>query len=198
MILKLFTCNGGDISLPASALIDRQDGGNLLIHPSREVWERSELTPIELMLWSFLVAATGQAMLEVLSQLEGGCINYWEAGNWGLNDLAEPQGPKNARAHRKVHMHLLGRSRTTTNSAVKWGEAPKFPDYINSSSWTAKNEKLSADECQAIVEKVDLSLKKKYGMHSDHISTWSQCVGCGYPSPMLNELQPMCKRCQKE
>lgn len=161
---SLFTCRGGDIILPASPLIDRQDGGNLVINPPRVVWERSELTSDELTQWSFLVAATGRAMLDALTQLEGGCINYWEAGNWALNKMAEPAGQKRAREHRKVHMHLLGRSRTTTNEAVQWGEAPKFPDYVDSKSWTEKNEPLTPNECHAVVECTELLLRQKYGV----------------------------------
>jgi hypothetical protein len=38
------------------------------------------------MLWSFLVTAAGKAMLDVLPQLQGGCINYFDAGNWQLHD----------------------------------------------------------------------------------------------------------------
>src|SRR3954470_19474012 len=94
--LKLYTCQGGHISLPdrALVLVSREDGGNLIVTPPRDVWERSVLTPVELMRWSFLVAAAGKAMLDRLPQLEGGCINYWEAGNWALNERAEPVGPK--------------------------------------------------------------------------------------------------------
>ena len=77
-------------------LVDRSDGGNLIVNPPRDVWERSELTPAELVAWSFLVAATGRAMIDVLPQLEGGCVNYWEAGNWALHHDAEPAGPKTA------------------------------------------------------------------------------------------------------
>ena len=33
-------------------------------------------------------------MIDVLPQLAGGCINYWEAGNWALNDEAEPKGAR--------------------------------------------------------------------------------------------------------
>ena len=62
----LFTCAGGHLALPekGAALLGREDGGNLLVNPPRDVWERAELTPIELTQWSFLVAAAGQAMLE--------------------------------------------------------------------------------------------------------------------------------------
>src|SRR3954465_4561251 len=105
----LFTCDGGTVCLPAAdlVLVDRNDGGNLIVNPPRDVWERSELTAQELTHWGFLVAATGRAMLDTLPQLAGGCINYWEAGNWALNELAEPRGPKTAPTHRRVHLHLL-------------------------------------------------------------------------------------------
>src|SRR5258707_6571612 len=74
----LFSCRGGHLALPerGAALVSREDGGNLLVNPPRDVWERGQLTPAELMHWSFLVAAAGQAMLTVLPQLDGGCINY--------------------------------------------------------------------------------------------------------------------------
>jgi hypothetical protein len=88
--LRLYSCDGGDIVLPGRdlVLVSRMDGGHLIVNPPRAVWERSELTRRELMQWSALVAATGRAMLDVLPQLEGGCINYWEAGNWSLGRSA--------------------------------------------------------------------------------------------------------------
>ena len=164
MSRKLFSCTGGQVLLPdtGSALIDRADGGNLIVNPPRDVWERSELNPDELTHWSFLVAATGQAMLEVLPQLEGGCINYWEAGNWALNEQAEPRGFKTAKASRSVHLHLLGRSPRANNPDVKWGEAPKFPDYADRLAWTAKNELLNLDECGKIISRLEKILVTKY------------------------------------
>lgn len=119
MPLTLLASSGGQVTLPDAhlLLVDRANGGNLCILPPRVVWERSELTAGELTAWSFLVAATSRAMLEVLPQLDGGCINYWDAGNWALNGDAEPKGPKRAAGHRKVHLHLLGRSPQSTNPA---------------------------------------------------------------------------------
>ena len=65
-------------------------------------------------------------MLDELPQLEGGCIGYWEASNWALNDLAEPRGPKSPREHRRVHMHLFGRSpRASPGLGVERG--PEVP-----------------------------------------------------------------------
>lgn len=162
---KLLSCEGGEIVLPdpGAALIDRADGGNLIVNPVRDVWERSELDAMELMKWSFLVAATGQAMLEVLPQLEGGCINYWEAGNWALNELAEPKGFKTARQFRSVHLHLLGRNPHARNPDLKWGEAPKFPEYADRMDWSGKHELLNVDECGKIIARVKELLVSKYG-----------------------------------
>ena len=182
---KLFTCAGGDIVLPArgAALVGRRDGGNLIVHPPREVWERSELTPAELTLWSFLVAAAGRAMLDVLPQLEGGCVNYWEAGNWALNDAAEPRGPKKAAEHRRVHLHLLGRSRAATDPSWRWGEAPRFPDFAGRRSWASGFERLRAEECRAVVARAEALLGERYGLDAGRLAPWAACDVCGYPHP---------------
>ena len=81
MSLVLFRSNGGALMLPARAslLASREHGGNLVVSPPRPVWERSELTPAELAQFAFLAAAAGRAMLDVLPQLVGGCINIFIA-----------------------------------------------------------------------------------------------------------------------
>lgn len=163
MILNttLFTHTGGTVECPARPLNQRTDGGHLLVNPPREVWERSELTPLELMHWSFLVAATGRAMLDVLPQLAGGCINYWEAGNWALNDLADPVGPKDPRQHRKVHLHVLGRSPHTTHLDWAWGESPRFPPYAVARAQPPM-QALTAAECEAVVQRLQQLLAQTY------------------------------------
>ena len=162
----LLSCAGGDLVLPAAdlVLVDREDGGNLIVNPPRPVWERSALSREDLLSWSSLVAAAGEAMLASLSQLEGGCINYWEAGNWALNDAADPPGPKTAPDHRQVHMHLLGRSRFARNPAWAWGEAPRFPAFADRHAWAAGNRRLSAEECDAVVTAARALLAGKYGI----------------------------------
>ena len=196
MALKLFSCDGGSICLPPSPLLNRQDGGNLWVIPPREVWDRSELTPVELMFWSFLVAATGRAMLEVLPQLKGGCINYWDAGNWALNHQAEPKGPKDVSRYKKVHMHLLGRSRTATDACWKWGESPKFPEFAESKSWATRYENLQALECRAVVIKTAVLLKEKYAMRADQIAPWLDCTVCRYPTAVSEGRKEVtCARC---
>ena len=181
--LILFECAGGVIALPAqfSLLADRADGGHLLANPPRAVWERSALSADELTAWAHLVAATGEAMLAVLPQLEGGCINYWEAGNWALNEDAEPKGPKRAPEHRKMHLHLLGRSRFSTNANYQWGESPSFPRYADRLTWAAGKQRLTSDECIAVVECADAILRDKYEVRARN--AWEICDVCGYPTP---------------
>lgn len=195
----LFSCRGGHLALPekGAALVGREDGGNLLVSPPRDVWARGELTPAELTLWSFLVAAAGQAMLKVLPQLEGGCINYWEAGNWALNIAAEPRGTKKTGpGHRRVHLHLLGRSRNAADPGLQWGEAPKFPDFADRKAWASKNELLSAAECRKIVTEVEKILRTRYGFISEQISAWETCGGCEYPMVVTaGQLQGRCSEC---
>jgi hypothetical protein len=182
MPLTLFRCDGGTLVLPdrASLLASRENGGNLVVNPPRPVWERSELTPGELTQFAFLVAAAGRAMIDTLPQLAGGCINYWEAGNWALNDEAEPRGRKQARAHRKMHLHLLGRSPASTDPAWAWGESPRFPAFAEKDSWAARFEPFEAAECVAIVTRTDALLRTVYGLRDDQIVQWTTGAG-GYP-----------------
>jgi hypothetical protein len=159
---EIFICDGGTLLIPPLILCDRADGGHLVVDPPRDVWERSGLTARELTRWSLLVAATGQAMLETLPQLEGGCVNYWEAGNWALNDLAEPAGAKDVRQSRRVHLHIFGRSRNAQHADWRWGESPKFPDYVDSRKWASQFNPLRSDEFARVKSRVELLLKEKY------------------------------------
>lgn len=162
-------------------LVDREDGGNLVVNPPRDVWERCELSADELRAWGCLVAAAGFAMLEELPQLAGGCINYWEAGNWALNEQAPPVGPKQAPAHRRVHLHLLGRSVNARSVSWRWGEAPMFPAYVDRKSWASQHRRLTAEECSKIVRALASRLLSKYGFQSSELAPLHQCTSCHYP-----------------
>jgi hypothetical protein len=198
MSRTLFRCAGGEVVLPGASLLlaTRRDGGNLVVNPPRPVWERSELTAAELTHWSFLVAATGRAMLDVLPQLEGGCINYWEAGNWALNDAAEPVGRKRAREFRRLHLHLLGRSPQATHPAWAWGESPRFPAFADRLTWAAGFERLEPDECRAIVTRARTLLLSRYGEEPVTLDAWADCPMCRYPTPIEpGETRPRCPEC---
>lgn len=191
----LFRCAGGALSLPDTqlTLIGREDGGHLIADPPRVVWERSLLSVTELGRWSALVAATGAAMLEVLPQLRGGCINYWEAGNWALHDDAEPPGRKEAAACRRVHLHLFGRSPDARDPDWLWGEAPRFPRFSDRMVWAAKFDRLTAPECEAVVTATEQRLRDVYGFAPSEVERWVACNTCGYPRPSDDTL---CGNCQ--
>ena len=199
MSLTLLSTTGGQLILPdrASLLVSAPNGGNLVVLPPRPVWERSELTADELARWGFLIAACGRAMLDTLPQLEGGCINYWEAGNWALNDAAEPAGRKRARDHRSVHLHLLGRSPASTDPAWGWGESPRFPAYAERHTWAASFERVSAEHCRAVVAAADALLRERYGVAADEIAARAHCGRCGYPfvAAGRGERLPLCPEC---
>jgi hypothetical protein len=183
MALVLFACAGGSLVLPnrGSALCDRADGGHLVVEPPRPVWERSELDPGELAAWTALVAAAGRAMIDRLPQLRDGCVNYWEAGNWALHAAADPPGAKDVRAHRRVHLHLLGRSRMAEHDGWRWGEAPAFPRFVERAGRGAAFERLSGRECVPVVERTDAVLRQRYGFEDRAIRPWGTCATCGYP-----------------
>ena len=158
----LYKGAGGNVVVPQHPFLDRADGGHLIVNPPRDVWEQSELTAIELAHWCFLVGAIGRAMIDVLPQLDGGCVNYFEAGNWALNDAAPPRGPKRAENHRRVHMHVFGRSRKAKHPSWRWGEAPRLPDYKDRQSFTRGFAPLEPKECTAIVKRAKEILKERY------------------------------------
>lgn len=162
----LLTTSGGTVELPreGSVLVPREDGGHLIVNPPRPVWERSELTRDELIAWSLLVAAAGQAMIESLPQLKDGCVNYWEAGNWALHDDAAPRGRKRAREHRSVHLHIFGRSPRAADPSWQWGEAPSFPRFHEREQWASRFERLNRYECDTIVRALESILRDQYAM----------------------------------
>ncbi|MFT4435964.1 hypothetical protein ACMX25_21575 [Caballeronia sp. 15715] len=164
MAIDVFSFYGGSVTSPTTTLCDRSDGGHLIVYPSRTVWERSQLTPLELSQWSYLVAATGRAMIEVLPQLRGGCVNYWEAGNWSLNDAATPSGPKVVEDHRRVHHHIFGRSRDARDPDWRWGEAPRFPEYADKKSWALRFSPLDTQERDAVSARIYELLEDYYDL----------------------------------
>ena len=191
--------SGGRVCLPdpATTMIDRADGGQLVLYPPRRVWDRTALTREELVAWHLLIAATARGMLETLPQLAGGCLNYWDAGNWALNPAADPPGPKDPRASRVLHQHLCGRSPHSSDGAWQWGESPFFPAYTERFAWSAGKRPFTAAECVAIVAQTSRVLADAYGEVSALTAT-GVCAGCGYPTPApdLVAATGRCPTCQ--
>src|SRR5687767_2904381 len=163
MAKVLYRGREGTVVVPSGLFLDRSDGGHLVVNPRRDVWECSELTAEELVRWSFLVAAAGRAMIDALPQLEGGCVNYFEAGNWALNEAAPPRGLKTAREHRRMHMHIFGRSRSARHPSWRWGEAPRLPLYKDRQAFSAAFQPLEPKECAAVARGLKSLLAARYG-----------------------------------
>lgn len=191
---------GGRVCLPdpATTMIDRADGGQLVLHPPRRVWDRTALTRDELIDWHLLIAATARAMLETLPQLAGGCLNYWDAGNWALNPAAEPAGPKDPRTARVLHQHLCGRSPQSTDGAWQWGESPFFPAYVDRLAWSEGKTAFTAAECAAIVARTLDVLRDAYAEPDAQGITSAPCGACAYPTPLadLDAATARCPTCQ--
>lgn len=189
---------GGSVSLPdpATIMLDRADGGQLVIHPPRRVWDRTALTRDELVAWDLLVAATARAMLDELPQLDGGCINYWDAGNWALNTAADPPGAKRGHAARVLHLHLCGRNPHSQDPAWQWGESPFFPPFAERFAWSRGKQPLTAHECAAIASRAVAVLRDVYLEPDAQGIDLGACDTCGYPAPHADLVSGACPTCR--
>ena len=187
----LFCGVGGSVTLPdpRTIMIDRRDGGQLVVYPPRRVWDRTALDASELTQWNLLVAATAVAMLDTLPQLCDGCVNYWDAGNWALNTEASPEGSKAGPAHRVLHQHLVGRSPASTDPSWAWGESPFFPRFTDRFAWSEGKAPFTSAECAALVARLTQVLVERYGVLDAADGAGSVCARCGYPTPEV-DLEP--------
>lgn len=192
----LFRGAGGSVTLPdpRTIMIDRRDGGQLVVYPPRSVWDRTALDVSELTQWNLLVAATAAAMLDTLPQLRDGCVNYWDAGNWALNADAPPAGAKTGPAHRVLHQHLVGRSLVSSDSSWAWGESPFFPHFRDRFAWSEGKAPFTAAECAALMARLSQVLVERYGVLDAAASATSVCARCGYPTPAV-DLDPAIRVC---
>ncbi|MGZ5446395.1 MAG: hypothetical protein ACXW5U_32205 [Thermoanaerobaculia bacterium] len=62
-----------------------------------------------------------------------------------------------------MHMHLLGRSPRARHPAWRWGEAPKFPDFVDRREWAAAFAPLNDEERRAVVGRAVALLREQYG-----------------------------------
>lgn len=187
----LFRNVGGSVTLPdpRTIMIDRRDGGQLVVYPPRRVWDRTALDAAELTQWNLLVAATAAAMLDTLPQLRNGCVNYWDAGNWALNVEASPAGPKVGSAHRVLHQHLVGRSPESTDPSWAWGESPFFPRFSDRFTWSQGKAPFTPAECTTLVARLAHVLVERYGVPAGAVLPVAGCARCGYPAPAC-DLDP--------
>lgn len=66
-----------------------------------------------------------------------------------------------------MHLHLLGRSPTSTRAGWRWGESPRFPDFAERHAWAVGFRPLTSDECRQIVARAVSALTGRYGVPAD-------------------------------
>lgn len=136
------------------ALIDRKDGGHILIIPkSRKAskehrWELETTVAENLMTLSMIV---GEAMFKAMKKkgILLDRINFQDNGNWSIG----------TKRKNKVHVHLFGRAKKSKHQ--KRGESITFP--LKKTKFWRKLEPLNQEDIKEILKQMKIiSKKKKY------------------------------------
>ena len=80
------------VSSAETPLVDRNDGGHIIIEPRIKISTRQDLTPKQAIELMRLTIVVGEAMEKIMNQngVDIGRINYQDNGNWSV---FKPQGP---------------------------------------------------------------------------------------------------------
>jgi hypothetical protein len=115
--MKIFQSQNFIVRAAPEPLVDRDDGGHVIIDPVVSVRDRQELIPKLAVEFMRLSVVTGQAMTTVMIKhgVDIGRINYQDNGNWSV---FLPEGPH-------LHLHLYGRA--TNAKYQRYGQACYFP-----------------------------------------------------------------------
>jgi len=91
------------LMLPQKPLIDRRDGGHVVIHTQVKTVDRMHFTPEQVREYMPFCNAVGRAFMEVMN--ESGIpverLNWMDMGNWSLLTPIPP----------RFHVHVFGRAR---------------------------------------------------------------------------------------
>jgi len=141
------------VEAPELPLVDREDGGHVVIDPIAKIVDRQQLTPSQAIELMRLTIVTGEAMSNVMKRhgIDIGRINYQDNGNWGA---FKPEGPF-------MHIHLYGRARSAR--VHKYGQACYFPHRDEHPEYYSKFKPLSSDDIRGMKEEItELFKKEKY------------------------------------
>jgi diadenosine tetraphosphate (Ap4A) HIT family hydrolase len=100
--VELFRANHFKVMYPRIPLIDRKDGGHLLIFPLVKKLDRMHFTPEEAAEFMPFCKAVGRAFQEVMNEsgIEVVRLNWMDMGNWRLVPYDDP----------RFHLHIFGRA----------------------------------------------------------------------------------------
>jgi diadenosine tetraphosphate (Ap4A) HIT family hydrolase len=117
-------------------LIDRDDGGHIIIEPKIKIVDRQQLSPAQAIELMRLTMAVGEAMKIGLAHngVDIGRINYQDNGNWSV---LKPEGAF-------LHVHLYGRA--INSRSQPYGQACHFPHPMDQPEFYASLKPLRADD----------------------------------------------------
>ncbi len=132
-------------------LVDRDDGGHVVIQPRRRIRSRQDLSPEQAIEFIRLTLIVGEAMTLGLSKqgVPIGRINYQDSGNWSV---FKPEGPF-------FHYHLFGRSLEARHQ--KYGEALHFPHRDRHPEVYEHLKPLNEQDQEAIRSEIKRLMKKE-------------------------------------
>ncbi len=134
-------------------LIDRKDGGHILIIPKLKKEHRWQLPVKIVQEMAVLSMVVGEAMKKALNKrgIPVERINFQDNGNWSI-------GTKHKN---EVHLHLFGRAKNSKHQ--KRGESIRFPS--KKTKFWKKLEPLNAGDIQLILKEINKLLKSKKYKH---------------------------------
>lgn len=126
------------VEVPEFPLVDRADGGHVVIDPIVKIVDRQQLTPLQAVELMRLTMVTGEAMTNVMIRhgVDIGRINYQDNGNWGV---FKPEGPF-------MHIHLYGRAKSA--KVHTYGQACYFPHRDEDPEYYKKFNPLTVNDVQ--------------------------------------------------
>lgn len=139
------------VRLPSLPLVDRKDGGHLLIFPKVKVVNRQALSVRQAIELMRLTIVAGEAMTRVLIKhgVDIGRINYHDDGNWSV---FKPGGPC-------LHVHLYGRAKSA--KVQKYGQALYFPHKEENPEFYKNCKSLTKRDVSAITSEIKKLLKQE-------------------------------------
>lgn len=121
-------------------LVDRTDGGHIIIDPKAAAPNRQSLTPPQAIELMRLTLVAGEAMTVVLRKhgVDIGRINYQDNGNWSV---FKPEGPR-------LHYHLYGRAKGAV--VQRYGQSLHFPHKDEAPAFYRTFRPLTNDDVEAV------------------------------------------------
>jgi len=148
---NIFQSDNFTVEAVEHPLIDRDDGGHIVVNPVVKISDRQQLTVRQAIEFMRLSIVAGQALSSVMRKngVNVGRINYQDNGNWGV---FKPGGPV-------FHLHLYGRA---TNAKFQpYGQACYFPHIDQHPDFYARLRPLTEADIRGMRKEVQNLLSQE-------------------------------------